>query len=48
VDPPEDLIEPARLRVLAAEGAAMGLDELVAYALGSADPRVPPDHGPAA
>jgi predicted ATPase/class 3 adenylate cyclase len=44
VDPPEDLIDPARLRVLAAEGAAMGLDELVAYALGSDDGMVPTSH----
>jgi tetratricopeptide (TPR) repeat protein len=31
---PRDLIEPAELDRLAAEGAAMGLDEVVAYALG--------------
>lgn len=31
---PRDLIEPAELERLAAEGAAMGLDEIVAYALG--------------
>lgn len=35
VDVPEDAIPPERLAVLAAEGAALGLDELVAYALGS-------------
>ena len=31
---PRDLIEPAELDRLASEGAAMGLDEVVAYALG--------------
>ena len=30
---PRDVIEPAELERLAAEGAAMGLDEVVAYAL---------------
>lgn len=48
MDPPEDLIDPLRLRVLAAEGAAMGLDELVAYALEADDDRVPPGHEPTA
>ncbi len=35
---PRDLIEPSELERLAAEGAAMGLDEIVAYALGEDGP----------
>jgi predicted ATPase/class 3 adenylate cyclase len=56
VDSPEVAIAPDRLARLAAEGAAMGLDDLVAYALGGGDapstrhpdgPRGGPDgHGP--
>ena len=39
-----DRIEPERLARLSAEGAAMPLDELVAYALGSDDGPMPEHH----
>ncbi len=44
VETPEDRIEPERLARLSAEGAAMPLDELVAYALGSDDGPLPEHH----
>lgn len=41
---PKDALEPPELDRLAADGAAMGLDELVAYALGTEGGAVPTSH----
>jgi predicted ATPase/class 3 adenylate cyclase len=44
VPTPRDVLPPDRLEVLAAEGAAMAYDDIVAYALGSADGGPPRAH----
>jgi non-specific serine/threonine protein kinase len=44
VSTPKDVLPPERLEVLAAEGAAMPYDELVAYALETSGSTPPTDH----